>query len=111
MVDWPLLGRQKFETLSNWPKNESTSAKDTPVQCSGKSTFYKWDVKKTFSCSPGCASILTSETTSLNSLQTSELFVGLKLTTSISFGIYLLPNYGRGNCSHNHKMLEKDNHN
>ena len=79
------------------------------LQCSGKSTFYNWDVKKrTFSCSPGCASILTSETTSLNSLQTSELFVGLKLTTSISFGIYLLPNYGKGNCSHNHKILDKD---
>ena len=105
MVDWPLLGRQKFETLSNWPKNESTSAKVTPVQC-----LLLVGCEKTFSCSPGCASILTSETTSLNSLQTSELFVGLKLTTSISFGIYLLPNYGRRNCSHNHKMLEKDHH-
>ena len=46
----------------------------------------------------GCGSILTSETTSQpNSAQTSQLFVGLKLPTSICFGIYLLPNYGTKN--------------
>ena len=46
----------------------------------------------------GCGSILTSETTSQpNSPQTSQLFVGLKLPTSICFGIYLLPNYGTKN--------------
>ena len=45
----------------------------------------------------GCGSILTSDETTAraNSLQTSQLFVGLKLPTSICFGIYLLPNYGK----------------
>ena len=46
-----------------------------------------------------CGSILTSSETTAraNSLQTSQLFVGLKLPTSICFGIYLLPNYGTRN--------------
>ena len=45
-----------------------------------------------------CGSILTSSETTAraNSLQTSQLFVGLKLPTSICFGIYL-PNYGTRN--------------
>ena len=49
----------------------------------------------------GCGSILTSDETTAraNSFQTSQLFVGLKLPTSICFGIYLLPNYGTRNTA------------